>query len=187
MEMDVAALLAWANKSDWKGALLQGWAEAINCQHIEEWADAFLRVPIPARIPLSDADLLGMLPQPLQEKFFAETVIKARSDAYPLSVVLAEVIHHLPLNAPSFSGKTASSLVGFVKDQVNSGAARYDWQLRAILVELACLLPASAFDDLATGWDLTKEEVQPFAESVARIGIVLDQRKQLLMNQESKI
>jgi hypothetical protein len=187
MEMEVAELLAWADKSDWKGALLQGWAEAINCQQIEEWADAFLRVPIPARVSLSDADLLGMLSQSLQERFIEETVIKARSDAYPLSVVLAEVIHHLPLNAPSFSDKTAQSLVGFVKERVNSGGARYDWQLRTTLVELACLLPAAVFDDLANGWDLAKEEVQLFAEAVARIGIVLDQRKQLLMNQESKI
>jgi hypothetical protein len=81
----------------------------------------------------------------------------------------------------------ATKVVKLLKQRIHSGESRYDWQLRHTLVELACLLPAVAFDDLATGWDLTKEEIQPFAEAVARIGIVLDQRKQLLMNQESKI
>lgn len=180
MSMSAAELVAWANKSDWKASLLQGWAEALNCQRSEEWAAVFLHVPVPARRSLSDADLLGMLSQPLQEKFIAETVTSATTDAYPMGTVLAEVLRALPLDAPSFSDQTARVILRFLKQQVNSGKARYDWQLRTTMVELACMLPSTVFDEAANGWEITKEEAQPFAEAVARTGIVLDQRKQLL-------
>jgi hypothetical protein len=85
-------------------------------------------------------------------------------------------IKGLPLDAPMLSPAVATKIVKLLKQRIQSGESRNDWQLRHSLVELACLLPPAAFDDLATGWDLAKEEVQPFAEAVARLGIVLDQR-----------
>ena len=97
-----------------------------------------------------------------------------------MSTLLDRFIDSIPFDAPPLSAQSAKVLLQFLKTRVNNGEARYDWQLRATLVELVCLMPPALFDDFANGWEITKDEVQPFAEAVARVGIILDQRQQLL-------
>jgi len=185
--MNPAECLAWAQKSDWKDALLQGWAEAQAAQRHVEWAEAFLGISLPPNGPLTVFDLLDTLPSALRETHFLKLLTDNDAKRIAHSTFVDRYIKGLPLDAPLLSPAIAAKVVKLLKQRIHSGESRYDWQLRHSLVELACLLPAAAFDDLANDWDLAKEEVQPFAEAVARIGIVLDQRKQLLMNQESKI
>lgn len=185
--MNPAECLAWAQKSDWKDALLQGWAEAQAAQRRVEWAEAFLGISLPPNGPLTVFDLLDTLPPALRETHFLKLLTDNDAKMIAHSTLVDRFIKGLPLDAPMLSPAVAAKVVKLLKQRILSGESRYDWQLRQSLVELACLLPAAAFDDLANGWDLAKEEVQPFAEAVARIGLVLDQRKLLLMNQESKI
>jgi len=175
-----AELIDWARKSDWSEALLQGWATAQAQQRSVEWAEAFLSTEVPPGSSLNVLDLLATLPLPLREKHFLRlfTSTDARQ-ASSLSTLLDRFIESIPLDAAPLSLEWGKSLLDFLKRRVNSGEARYDWQLRATLVELACLLPPALFDDAANGWDITKAEVQPFAESIARVSIVLDQRGQL--------
>ena len=177
--MTPSECLAWARKSDWKEALLLGWAEAQAAQRRIEWAQAFLATSLPPNGPLTVFDLLETLPPALRESHFLTLLTEHDSKMLMHSTVVDRYLKALPLDAPMLSTDVASKVVKTLKDRVNSGVVRHDWQLRASLVELACLLPASSFDDFAGGWNLTKEEVQPFGEAVARIGIVLDQRKQL--------
>jgi hypothetical protein len=177
--MNPAECLAWAQKSDWKDALLQGWAEAQAAQRRVEWAEAFLGISLPPNGPLTVFDLLETLPPALRETHFLKLLTDNDAKMIAHSTLVDRFIKGLPLDAPMLTHSVATKVVKLLKQRIHSGESRYDWQLRHSLVELACLLPAVAFDDLANGWDLAKEEVQPFAEAVARIGIVLDQRKQL--------
>lgn len=177
--MNPAECLAWAQKSDWKDALLQGWAEAQAAQRRVEWAEAFLGISLPPNGALTVFDLLETLPPALRETHFLKLVIDNDSKMIALSTLFDRFTKALPPDAPMLSPAVATKVVKIVKQRIHSGEARYDWQLRNSLVELACLLPASSFDDLANGWELTQEETQPFAEAVARIGIVLDQRRLL--------
>jgi hypothetical protein len=177
--MNPAECLAWAQKSDWKDALRQGWAEAQAAQRRVEWAEAFLGISLPPNGPLTVFDLLDTLPPALRETHFLKLLTDNDAKMIAHSTLVDRFIKGLPLDAPMLSPAVAAKMVKLLKQRIHSGESRYDWQLRQSLVELACLLPVAAFDDLANGWDLAKEEVQPFAEAVARIGIVLDQRKQL--------
>lgn len=177
--MNPAECLVWAQKSDWKDVLLQGWAEAQALQRRVEWAEAFLGISLPPNGPLTIFDLLETLPPALRESHFLKLLTNNDSKMVAFSTVLDRFMGGLPYGAPMLSPAVASRVIKILKQRIHSGEARYDWQLRASLVELACLLPQAAFDELANGWELTKDETQPFAEAVARIGIVLDQRRQL--------
>ncbi len=177
--MNPAECLAWAQKSDWKDSLLQGWAEAQAAQRRVEWAEAFLGISLSPNGPLTVFDLLETLPPALRETHFLKLLTENDGKMIAHSTLVDRFIKGLPLDAPMLSPAIATKVVKLLKQRIHSRESRYDWQLRHSLVELACLLPAVAFDDLANGWDLAKEEVQPFAEAVARIGIVLDQRQLL--------
>lgn len=171
-------LIAWAKKSDWKDALILGWAAALTWQKKVSWADAFLSTELPFNQSLNHVELLETLPLAQREKHFLrlfECALQGQSASSSLDRFLAS----MPVDSPALSHETASQLLRVLKKYINSGSGRYDWQLRNSLVELACVLPAGLFSDAASGWDLTKEEVQPFAEAIARLGTVLDQRQQL--------
>lgn len=170
-------LIAWAKKSDWKDALILGWAAALTRQKRVSWADAFLSTELPFNPSLNQMELLETLPLAQREKHFLrlfESALQGQSASPLLDRFLASLV----LDSPPLSQETASHLLKALKKYINSGSARYDWQLRNSLVELACVLPATLFGEAATGWDLTKVEVQPFAEAVARLSTVLDQRQQ---------
>ncbi|MDX2019437.1 MAG: DUF5691 domain-containing protein [Deltaproteobacteria bacterium] len=173
-------LIEWAKKSDWSEALLQGWAAAQSLQQRVEWAEAFLSTQIPQGSSLNVLDLLITLPLAIREKHFLR-LLSAADAKQPgsMSALLNRFIDSIPLDSPSLSVDTANTLIQFLKRRVNSGEARHDWLLRTTLVELACIIPPAQFEDCAGGWDITKDDVQPFAEAIARVGIVLDQRKQL--------
>lgn len=177
--MNPAECLAWAQKSDWKDALLLGWAEAQAAQRRIEWAQAFLDISLPPNGPLTVFDLLETLPPAMREVPFLKLLTDNDTKIIATSTSVDCFIRNLPFDAPMLTPAIASKVIQLLKKRIHSGEARYDWQLRVSLVEFACLLPAECFNELANGWEITKEEAQPFAETVARIGIVLDQRKQL--------
>lgn len=177
--MTPAECLAWAQKSDWKDVLLLGWAEAQAVQRRVEWAEAFLGTNLPPNGPLTFFDLLETLPAEKREAHFLKLLTDNNANVVAFSTVVDRFTRGLPYGVPMLSPATAARVIKILKQRIHSGEARYDWQLRSSLVELACLLPPAAFEDFAAGWELTKEETQPFAEAVARIGIVLDQRRQL--------
>jgi hypothetical protein len=177
--MTPAECLAWAQKSDWKDVLLQGWAEAQAVQRRVEWAEAFLSTTLPPNGPLTVFDLLETLPPAMRDPHFLKLLTDNNSNVVAFSTVIDRFIKGLSLGAPMLSPAVAAKVIKILKQRIQSGEARYDWQLRASLVEFACLMPQASFDDFANGWDLTKEEAQPFAEAVARVGMVLDLRRQL--------
>ncbi|WP_395739996.1 DUF5691 domain-containing protein [Prosthecobacter sp.] len=177
--MTPAECLAWAQKSDWKDVLLLGWAEAQAVQHRAEWAEAFLGTNLPSNGPLTFFDLLETLPPEKREEHFLKLLTDNNANVVAFSTVVDRFTRGLPLGTPMLSPAVAARVIKILKQRISSGEARYDWQLRPSLVELACLLPLAAFDEFANGWELTKEEAQPFSEAIARVGIVLDQRRQL--------
>lgn len=173
-----AELIEWAKKTDWSDALLQGWAHAQSLQRTPEWAEAFLGTQIPPGSSLNHFDLIANLPLSLREKHFLRLITSGETNQ-SASVVLDRLIQSIPFDGGMLSAGTADALLTFLKLRVNKGEARHDWQLRATLVELACVIPPSHFETCSKGWEITKDGAQPFAEAIARVGIVLDQRQSL--------
>lgn len=180
-----ADLIAWAQKSDWKDVLIQGWTAAQGLQKRASWAEAFLALRNGTGGSPDVFDLLETLPLPVREKYFLELLQRTASSAQAQnysstsSHVLDRFMAGIPLEVTALSPGFTRQLLHTLKQQIHSGAARYDWQLRNSLVELACLLPAEVLDEAVSGWNLTLEAAQPFAEAVARLGIVVDQRRLL--------
>ena len=176
-----AQLIAWAAASDWNEALLQGWSEALGLQNCSPWAEAFLEASASTKIPMDAVDLLETLPLETREKhMLALLQTTNKKQTFATSTILDRFLASLPLDGHALSLETARSLIAILKKQIHDGHCRYDWPLRSSLVELACVMPPELFDDYASGWDLTRDEVRPFDDAVIRIGIVLDHRKQLL-------
>jgi hypothetical protein len=177
--MSPVELLAWARKSDWKDALLDGWAEAQAAQRRVEWAEAFLNAPGPGHGPLNVFDLLETLPPPVREQHFLRLLVAASSIA-AINGVLDGFLRGWPLDAPPLTPETATKVVKFLQQRALRGGARPDAQTRAVLVELACVLPPAVFDEFEEGWDSNLEHFALLMDAIARIGIVLDQRRQIL-------
>lgn len=177
--MSPVELLAWARKSDWKDALLDGWAEAQAAQRRVEWAEAFLNAPAAVHGPLTVFDLLETLPPSIRERHFLRLLVTASSIS-AINGVLDGFLRGWPLDAPTITPETAAKVVKFVQHRIPRSVARPDAQTRAILVDLACVLPAAAFDDFANGWDSRQEHFDSWSDAIARVGTVLDQRRQIL-------
>jgi hypothetical protein len=110
--MTPAALLAWARKSDWKDALLAGWAEAQAVQRRVEWAEAFLGTRLPSHGPLTVFDLLGTLPPALRQQHFLR-LLTADSSTAALSGILDGFLRGWPLDAPLLAPDTAVNATAF--------------------------------------------------------------------------
>ena len=176
-----ARLITWATASDWSDALLQGWSEALRLQNRSPWAEAFIEASASMTIPLDATDLLETLPPENREKHMLALLQKTgKKRDFATSTILDRFLASLPLDVHALSLETARSLIAILKNQIHDGHCRYDWPLRTSLVELACVMPPELFDDYASGWDLMRDEAQPFVEAIARVGIVVDQRRQLL-------
>jgi len=175
--MTPTELIAWAQTSEWKDVLLQGWATAQTCQRRTEWAEAFLDTKSVMKQP-DVLELLDSLPLPLREKHFLILwPPPAANGQVSASQLLDRLMSRISFDEPALSLNVARRILNQLKDLVNTGSARHDWQLRASLAEFACLVPAAIFDECATGWEITKEEARPFAEAVSKLSIILDQRK----------
>jgi hypothetical protein len=177
--MKVADVLRWAAGSEWKDALLQGWAAAQSLQRRADWAEALLGSGLAQGISPEHFELLEALPPADRESHFLSMVQEAISRKTALSHVLDRFMQVLPLDAHLQSTDMARRLWRAVKDHIHSGSAQHDWQLKGTLVDFACLLPVALLDEAQQSWDLARPEAQPFAEAIARLSTVLDQRKQL--------
>lgn len=177
--MSPADCLRWAQKLDWKEALLLGWAEAQAMQRRMEWAEAFLDFPLPSNGPLSVFDLLETLPLRQREVHFLNLLAGNHKTSFATSTLLDRFIKTLSFEEGTLTSGTAGKAARLLKQQIHSGQVRNDWPLRQSLVEFACIIPRESFDEFALGWNLAKEEVQPFSDAVSRVGIVLDQRTRL--------
>ena len=173
-------LIDWAQRSEWKDALVAGWVQAQALQLRPEWSTAMLDRQLHEGTSLNPFDLLLSLPAGERERLFPsllKSLMKAQHAA--MSAPLEKLLQVIPPGASLASAEVGRELLRKVRDHIHSGAAQYDWQLRAPLVELVCVLPPALLDEAVAGWDLMRPEVQPFAEAVARLSVVADQRKLL--------
>jgi hypothetical protein len=175
-----AELIDWAQRSEWKDALISGWVQAQSLQFRSEWSIAMLDRQLHEGTSLNPFDLLLSLPAAERERQFPSvlaSLMKAPHGA--MSTPLDKLLQVIPPGALLASPEVGRELLRKVRAHIHSGAAQYDWQLRVPLVELVCVLPPALLDEAAVGWDLMRPEVQPFAEAVARLSVVADQRKLL--------
>jgi hypothetical protein len=92
---------------------------------------------------------------------------------------LDKLLQTIPPGETIASAEVGRELLRVVRERIHSGAAQYEWQLRVPLVELVCVLHSSLLDEAVANWDLQRPEVMPFAEAVARLSVVAEQRKLL--------
>ncbi len=139
------ALLAWATRTDWKKALLQGWYERLSRADLI-WAEAMLamreRLFIQAR-----GDILALLPTALRERHWPrdlETLAKNGQLAE-----LADSCAPGQTLSLDFSRALLPSLNALLAGE----RLRQDYLLRGQLSELLCVLhPDSLRADAPDGW-----------------------------------
>lgn len=168
------ALLEWARESDWAQALLRGWLQALETQQAPDWADAWLRFDAPAGIHVEPYRLLRMLPPEARAQHWRERLRRLRAED-ALGAPLRQLLDSL---APDEVIADAA-LAGPILDALRQTRLQKDYELRAVLPELACVLPAALLPAAA---DPDLRETLALAasnEAATRFGIIIDQRRTL--------
>lgn len=174
-----AELIEWARKTEWKDALTSGWVYAQHFQKLPEWSKAMLEAEHFEGTNQNPFDWLLSLPTAERERQYVPLIISRLKAKSAMSFLLERLLETIPPGATIASAEVGRELLRLVRERIHSGAAQHDWQLRGPLVELVCVLPPSLLDEAVANWDLQRPEVMPFAEAVARLSVVAEQRKLL--------
>lgn len=176
--MTPAELLAWTEKSDWKQALLQAWAEALGMQENAAWAEAFLSSGQARLLPGGELHLLAALPYERRLHYFqhkltgGDKVREARDMIGPLC-------RSTPLEISTLPEGFAAQLLTLLRKHVLDHKNQYDWELAPHLKELACLLPPKLFQEALNGWGDPTKHIPSFAEALSSMERSLRLRQQL--------
>lgn len=137
-----ADLIALAERSEWKGALLDGWRAAAQNFRDAEWAEALLR-HTPA-----DTELLLVLPPARQEALLLDIL---RGDCTPLHK--HPVLDLLRATRHTWSPALARAALRAVHRHMRAWRDSYDYQLRGALTdEFARRLPPALLPEIANSW-----------------------------------
>ncbi len=181
--MRPAELFEWAGKSEWSEALWRGWQESIARVPNVEWAEALLeRLPVKG-ITLDPFALIQTLPATVRERHWQRLVAqhgKPRGVSIAFGDLLERMARAMPFDGPALSTEFSRELLLRIKKYLSDSAAKWDYALRTATVELACLIPASLFQEAIEGWPIDRPECTFFAETAARFIAVVEQRKTLL-------
>lgn len=176
--MTPSELFAWADKTDWAHALHASWFDALQRERNATWAAALLRHPKVQGIAFDPFALIGLLADSEREWHW-RALIKA-GDERALGDLLARLASALPLDAPPLSAAFAEDVLNTVRRRLSGPYAKHDYALRNAIVEFVCLIPPASFDAATQNWPLDQPNTEFFAESVARLLAVVEQRKALL-------
>lgn len=134
--MRAAALLNWAEKSDWGDALSRGWRERVGAEDAE-WIEAMLASDTKAFCERR-AELLALLPMAQREQHWPHDVTQLQQ-----SGLLGQIIGSC---APgeTLSSRYSGALIPSLLAALDGDALRQDYALRAYLLELATLLHADS-------------------------------------------
>ncbi|HIA4029957.1 TPA: DUF5691 domain-containing protein [Escherichia coli] len=158
-------LLRWAGKTDWQEALLRAWYNAVLREKNPQWAQAFLALlPVgisihsPAGVKINAFELLQCLP--VEEHEPVLTLLFSVMGGEHLQRYIAL----LPLNASLFSSRLSKQMVMKLHRWVQQDTARYDYALRHVMSDFACLLAPEVLNDVIDKWPRDAQQT-PYCEA----------------------
>jgi hypothetical protein len=136
--MSASELVAWSAKTDWKQALQRGWRERVSADE-PDWIEALLALR-GSGARAAAGELLAMLPVAQREKHWPSDIDALGKNGLLDAVITACGLGE-GLSREYSESLLASMLACFVDDRL-----RYDYGLRACLLELALLLHPDVLD-----------------------------------------
>lgn len=134
--MSPAELVAWADKTDWKAALLRGWRERVS-RHEVDWIEALLTARTrDARAAANE--LLALLPVAQREKHWPDTIDALWKDGEAHDVIAACAL------GETLSRRYSEALLPGLYACFDDDRLRHDYALRGCLLEFATLIDAAA-------------------------------------------
>lgn len=177
-ELDPAELFKWARSSDWSLALLRAWHHALLREGNRKWASALLAQPTIKDFSYDSFELIPLLSFDEQEAYWL-ALVAAGHKHIARGELLARIVQSRGLDT-QVSSKLARSVLQNIKKGLGNDHSKWDYTLRTSLVDFACLIPADCFADAAQGWLVDQPTTQFFAETVAGMLRVIEQRKILI-------
>ena len=158
-------LLRWAGKTDWQEALLRAWYHAVLREKNPQWAQAFLALlPVgisihsPAGVKINAFELLQCLP--VEEHEPVLTLLFSVMGGEHLQRYIAL----LPLDASLFSLRLSQQMVTELHRWVKHDSARFDYALRHVMSDFACLLAPEVLNDVIDKWPHDAQQT-PYCEA----------------------
>lgn len=176
--MATAELIKWVRGTDWSEAILRAWSEALMRQPDADWAAAFLDNPATVGPEIDVFDLLACLPLSEREQHWLRML-----DAAPRYIARGDLLGRI---ADAFTTGSQELSEGFarrvlreVRATLHTDASKGDYALRKSLPEFVCLVPPACFPDAVEGWPAGQPETEYFSETLARVLVIVEQRKTL--------
>ncbi len=178
-----AELLRWAAQTDWQAALLRAWYNATLREGQAEWAQAFLTlIPVgQVRHTLDDLmiDAFVLLETlPLAQRESVVTMLISTTNMAG-GELLQRYTQLLPLETPAFSSHVSRQWVANLHHWVKQDAARYDYNLRHSIIDVACLLAPDITDEAIQQWPHNAEQEPYCKEAFYAFRAALARRKNL--------
>ncbi len=171
-------LLKWARGSDWSLALLRAWHHALLREANQEWASALLAQPTIKDFSFDGFELIDLLSANEQEDYWLALLDKGQKQIAH-GDLLARIVKSRGLDT-QVSSQLARKVFQRIKKDLAEDHSKWDYTLRNSLVDFACLVPTDCFADAAQSWPIDQPTTQFFAETVARVLRVIEQRKVLI-------
>lgn len=158
-------LLRWAGQTDWQEALLRAWYNAVLREKNLQWAQAFLALlPVgisihyPAGVKINAFELLQCLPVEEHEPVLTSLFSVMGGEHLQRYIAL------LPQDASLFSSRLSKQMVMKLHHWVQQDAARYDYALRQVMGDFACLLAPEVLNDVIEKWPRDAQQT-PYCEA----------------------
>ncbi len=153
--MDAAALLAWANDTDWAAALVRGWRDVLLAAPDVAWAQALLDHWPAKHLNDDSASVMAQLPLALRERYWLAELDALDTERGTDLTRLADLANRLVAAcAPgdSLSATFSQRYVALLRTRLHhmQGVLRAEYTLRQALPELVCALDLQAVAPLAT-------------------------------------
>jgi hypothetical protein len=176
--MAAAELIKWVRGTDWSEAILRAWSEALMRQPDADWAAAFLDNPASVGPEADVFDLLACLPLSEREQHWLR-MLNAGSRHIARGDLLGRIADAFTTGRQELSEGFARQVLREIRATLHTDVSKYDYALRKNLPEFVCLIPPACFPDVVQGWPVGQPETDYFSETLARVLVIVEQRKTL--------
>lgn len=143
-----------AKKTDWRAALVEGWAAAAQRQEDPTWAEAILDAfPTTRNFGFTTVDLVPVLPRAVRERWIAER-IRASKERFRGADI--PVLHFLLSLDPPWLEDLCRVVLSAMRRRVREDKTK-DWELFNAFKEFALFVPDTMLDEATSGWPDTPE------------------------------
>lgn len=158
-----AELIAWANRGDWRDALLRAWGKRLQRQPLAEWAEALLDDP-QATTLLGSAPLLECLPVRQRENHWQQQLMNRADNS--LGSTLESIVHGYTQAHAAPSADFSRFVLNAVRSVLVKKESQWDYALRNSFPEFVALMPNAGFAEVMN-WPI--ESLSPnFGDSLRR-------------------